>query len=52
MEISNLQDKEFKVTVIKMLTELGRIVEEHNEIFNKETENIKKNQSELKNIIT
>ena len=36
MEISNLPDKEFKVMVIKMLTELGRRREEHSEIFNKQ----------------
>lgn len=38
--------------VIKMLTELGRGIVEHSENFNKETENIKKNQSVLKNTIT
>ena len=36
MEISNLPDKEFKVMVIKMLTELGRRREEHSENFNKQ----------------
>ena len=35
-----------------MLTELGRKMDEHSEILNKEVENIKKNQSELKNTIT
>lgn len=34
-EISNLPDKEFKVTVIKMLTELSRM-DELSENFNKE----------------
>ena len=42
MEISNLPDKELKVMVIKMLTELGRRMEEHSENFNKELENIRK----------
>ena len=51
MEISNLPDKEFKEMVIKMLTKLGRRMEEHSENFNKELENIRKNQSELKNTI-
>ena len=41
-EISNLLDKESKVLVIKLLTELRRM-EEHIENFNKEVENIKKN---------
>ena len=39
MEISNLPNKEFKVMVIKMLTELGIRIEEHNKNFNKEKEN-------------
>ena len=51
-EISNLPEKEFKVMVIKTLTELGRIMDENSENFSKEIENIKKNQSELKNTIT
>ena len=38
--------------VIKMLTELWRRMKEHSENFKKELENIKKNQSGLKNIIT
>ena len=46
MEISNLPDKEFKVMVIKMVTELGRRVDEHSENFNKERENIRKYQTE------
>ena len=29
VEVSNLPDKEFKVMVIKMLTELGRRMDEH-----------------------
>ena len=35
--------------VIKILTGLEKRVEDLNEIFNKETENIKKNQAEMKN---
>ena len=38
MEISNLPDKEFKVIVIKMLTELGRRKDELSENDNKKTE--------------
>ena len=44
MEISNLYNKEFKVMIIKMLSELRRRMDEHSEKFNKELENIKKNQ--------
>ena len=37
---------------IKMLTKLRRIMEGHSENFNKKLENIRKNQSKLRNIIT
>ena len=50
--MSNLPDKEFKATVIKMLNKLQRQMEEHSDNFSKELQNIKKNQSELKNTIT
>lgn len=55
IEISDLPDKEFKILVIKILTELGRRMNEYSENFNKETENIRKYQTEvmeLKNTIT
>lgn len=39
MEISNLTDKEFRVIVMKMLTKLGRRINEDRENFNKEIEN-------------
>ena len=35
-----------------MLTDIGNRIDEYNTISNKELENMKKNQSELKNIIT
>ena len=41
-EISNLPDKEFKQKVIRMLPDLGRRLDVHNENINKELENIKK----------
>ena len=49
-EMINLPDKEFKALII--LTELGKRIDECGENFNKEVENIKKNQSELKNTVT
>ena len=56
METCNLPDEEFKVMVIKMLTELGRRVNGHSEEkVNTERENIRKYQREvrkLNNIIT
>ena len=36
-QISNLPDKELKVMVIKMLTELRRRIDKYGEKFNKET---------------
>ena len=52
MEISKLSHEEFKVMIIKMLRELGRRMNRHSEKFNKMLENIRKNETELKNIIT
>ena len=51
MDISNIPDKEFKATVLKMLSKLSRM-EQHSVNFNKALEKKKKNQSELKNTIT
>ena len=41
MELNTSQDKEFKALVIRMLTELGKRIDEHSENFNKKLENIK-----------
>ena len=54
MDINNLPDKDFKMLVI-MFMESRRIMEGYNEKFNKETENIRKFQTEvteLKNTTT
>ena len=51
-EIKNLSDKEFKALVIKMLRELGNRIDEYSENYNKELENIKGAQLEIKNSIT
>lgn len=37
-EINNLSDTEFKSLVIRMLTEFGKMIDEHN-IFNNKVEN-------------
>lgn len=52
MEINNLPDKEFKVMIIRMLTELKRSMDERRENFKKNILKFFKNQSELKNAIT
>lgn len=55
MEISNLQYKECIVVIIKMLTDLWRSMDEHNEKFNKDIRNVRKYYTEvvteLKNIL-
>ena len=48
---NNLPVKEFKVLEIKMLTELGKIIDLTTEHFNKELENIKKTQSKINNSV-
>ena len=48
MEISNLPGKWFKITLIKILTKLRRRMNEFSQNVKKE---IKKNQSEMNNII-
>ena len=50
-EINNLPDKKFWVMIIKMVKELERRLDAQSEpleVFNKEKENIKKNQTEMK----
>lgn len=49
MEVSNIPDKDFKIIVIKMLTELGKKMEEHTKNFKKR--NYKK-ESKLMNTKT
>ena len=51
VETSSLPSKEFKVMIINMLNKLGTRMDEHSEKFNKELENIQKNQTELKGTI-
>ena len=51
MEISSVPDKEFTVMIKKILKEFMIRMDEHIETFNKESENIKKCQTELKNNI-
>ena len=43
--INNLPDKEFKALETRMLTDLGKRIDQHSENFNKELENIKNNLS-------
>lgn len=47
MKIINLPDKEFKIMIIRILSELKKSMYEHRENFN--NNKMKRNQSELKN---
>ena len=48
VELRNSSSKEFNITITKMLKELGRRMAKHREKFQKELENTKKNETELK----
>ena len=50
MKISNRLDKELKVMIIKMLTKLGRRMDEHNENFNR-VRKYKEQPNKLRNTI-
>lgn len=52
MEVTNLVDKDFKVTVMNMLTELQKSIANLREDFNEEREELKKNHSEQNNTVT
>ena len=41
-EINNLLDKEPKTLVIRILTKLGKRIDEHSEDFNEKLENLKR----------
>ena len=49
-ETSDLLDKEFKQNIMRMLTDMGRRLDEHSEHISKELEDIKR-KSEMKNTI-
>ena len=51
-EISDLPDKKFKETFIRALIKLRKRMQGLSENFNEDLENIRKNQSKLKNTIT
>ena len=55
MKIGNLPRKEFRITIVKMIQDLGKRmeakIEKMQEIFNKDLEELKK-QAEMNNTIT
>ena len=56
MKIGNLPRKEFRITIVKMIQDLGKRmeakIEKMQEIFNKDLEELKKKQAEMNNTIT
>ena len=55
-EISSLSEKEFRVTIVKMIQDLGNImkalIEKIQEKHNKDLEELKNKQTEMNNTIT
>ena len=56
MEIGNLPEKEFRIMIVKMIQELGKImeakIEKMKEMFNKDLEELKNKQTEMNSTIT
>lgn len=50
IEVSNIPNTEFKKTIIRIFNKLESTIEKLREHFNKEIENVIKNQSKMKNI--
>ena len=50
-EIGSLLEKEFRVIIVKMIQNLGNRMEEIQEMFNKDLEELKSNQTMMKNTI-
>ena len=51
-EIGNLPEKEFRVTIVKMIQNLGNRMEKIQETFNKDLEELKSKQTVMNNTIT
>ena len=56
MEIGNLPEKEFRIMTVKMIQDLGKRmeakIENMQEMFNKDVEELKNKQTEMNNTIT
>ena len=55
MEIGNLSEKEFRITIVKMIQDLGKRmeakIEKIQEMFTKDLEELKNKQTEMKNTL-
>ena len=56
VEVSNLPEKEFRITIVKMIQGLGKRmeanIEKMQEMFNKDLEELKNKQTQMNNTIT
>ena len=56
VEIGNLPEKEFRIMIVKMIQDLGNTmdakIENMQEMFNKDLEELKNKQTEMDNTIT
>ena len=50
-EIGNLPEKEFRITIVKMIQNLGNRTQKMQETFNKDLEELKRNQATMNNTI-
>ena len=50
-EIDSIPEKEFRIMIVKMIQNLGNRMEKIQETFNKDLEELKSKQTEMKNII-
>ena len=51
VEIGNLPEKEFRIMIVKMIQNLGNRIDKMQETFNKDVEELKRNQAMMKNTI-
>ena len=50
-EIGSLPEKEFRIMIVKMIQNLGNRIDKIQETFNKDVEELKRNQATMKNTI-
>ena len=50
-EIGSLAEKEFRIMIVKMIQNLGNRIDKMQETFNKDREELKRNQAMMKNTI-
>ena len=50
-EIGNLPEKEFRITIVKMIQDLGNRTEKIQEMFNKDLEELKSKETVMNNTV-